>query len=83
MLRHSRRLLFRSQKSVHMRAVSNKVDNDVKLGAEAKKSHELIKERVVNMSSSAYSKYAEIIGWNEIEEAYRKVTALQVRSQIP
>lgn len=81
MLRHSLRLVIRNQKSVHVRTLSNYVDNkNVKLEAEAKKSHEIIKERVANLSSSAYAKYSEIIGWNEIEEAYRKVTALQVRT---
>lgn len=80
MLRHSLKLVLKRQKLVHIRMLSEGVDRNAKIEVEAKKSYEIFKERVANLSSNYYARYSEIIGWNEIDDAYRKVTALQVRS---
>lgn len=79
MLKQSYILIVRRQKYVHLRSVTNQVDR-VK---ELKERNELttksipIQIKVQEFSYIALAKYNELIGWNEIEQAYKKVTGLQ------
>lgn len=42
--------------------------------------HVNIQEKLINISNTAMSRYNELIGFTEIDQAYQKVTALQVKS---
>lgn len=84
MLRHSTKMLI-SQKTLHIRRLSNqvklKVDNisdDVESKLEKVKINDNIQNRVRNLSKTAMSRYNEIVGFTEIDQAYAKVTVIQV-----
>lgn len=77
-----RRFLIINQRIFHSSRVTNQVDSKT-VSHENKtfdfiKREESIQDKLRNVSGTALSKYNEIVGFSEIEEAYQKVTALQV-----
>lgn len=81
MLRHSTRLLIKNQRILHLRTFSNQGESkafseDNKIAATK---HVNIQEKIVNLSNTALTRYNDIVGFTEIEQAYIKVTTLQVR----
>lgn len=84
MLRHSTKMLI-GKKTLHISRISNqvklKVDNisdDVESKLEKVKTNDNIQSRVRHLSQTALSRYNEIVGFTEIDQAYAKVTVIQV-----
>lgn len=82
MLRHSTRLLTSHQRFLHLSRITNQVTTKAVSDEKEKKISAAvsIQEKVMNASNVALSKYNEIVGFTEIEQAYQKVTDLQVRN---
>lgn len=83
MLRHSTKLLVSNQRSLHLSRILNQVEvkavNDEK-GKSVPVKQVNIQEKIRNASNTALTRYNEIIGFSEIDAAYQKVTALQVKN---
>lgn len=80
MLRHSIKFLVRYHKPIHIRTVTEQAvkheskPTNIKLAG----MQENFQDRIRTASNTALTRYNEIIGYAEIEQAYQKVTALQV-----
>ena len=81
MLRHSTKFLVSHQRLLHLSRTLNQID----IKAVSDDKEKLVparnfQEKVMNASNAALTRYNEIVGFTEIEEAYQKVTGLQVKS---
>lgn len=68
MLSLSSKLVHRSHRVLHLSKCFNHLERRTDVN---------VKEKLMQISSTAVTKYNEIIGFDEIEKAYRKVTLLQ------
>lgn len=91
MLKHSNSLLIRYKMSPQLRTIMSDKDKKVvnlsttipipaaKIEQEKSK---ILSSVAMSKLNDMTKKYNEIIGWDEIEQAYQKVTSLQVRCKV-
>jgi SpoU rRNA methylase family enzyme len=77
MLRHSTKFIISNQRLLHLSRILNQVETKA---VSEKSGKYAIQEKIISVSNTALSRYNEIIGFTEIDLAYQKVTALQVKS---
>lgn len=83
MLRYSSRTIANNQRLLHLRRTLNQVETKAVSDEQEKLRHVKIfrvQDKIINASNVALARYNEIIGFTEIDQAYQKVTVLQVRS---
>lgn len=76
--RHSTKFLTITRRKMHIGRLLNQVE-DKTVTAQTENLHGSFPSKIKNLSNSALARYNEIIGFAEIDQAYVKVTALQVR----
>lgn len=85
MLRHSTKILMRNQNLLNIKKMSSEVKSSLKdlqtKPMEKFHTNDNMQDKVRLLSYTAISKYNEVIGFAEIDQAYNKVTVLQVRVQ--
>lgn len=66
-----------------LRNIANQAEirNEARQIVPSSSNQESFPEKLRNMSNTAQKRYNEIIGFSEIDQAYVKVTELQVRQQ--
>lgn len=80
MLRHSTRFLTIKRQNMQFSRLFNQVE-DKTVVHRIKSVHGTFPDKIKNLSNSALTRYNEIIGFAEIDQAYVKVTDLQVRDK--
>lgn len=82
MLRNSSRSFANGQRLLHFSRTSNQADSKAVSDAQENLRIKILRvpDKMIYASNLALARYNEIIGFAEIDQAYQKVTVLQVRS---